>query len=83
MLLHSKIILKDHSEKLVTKTLADMEKLLEDRGFVRSHKSHIFNQKHLVHLGLNTITLSNGDVIKVSRRKRAEVQALIDQFPKE
>lgn len=80
---YSKIILKDGSEKLVTKTLADMDKLLSHQGFIRSHKSHIFNQKHFIHLGLDSIQLSNGESIKVSRRKRAEIQELTDKINQE
>ena len=60
---------------LGTKTLKEYEELLSDYDFVRVHKSYLINLHHVKNYSRGeggTVTLSNGDVVEVSRRKKEE-----------
>ena len=59
----------------VAKTLKEFEELLSDYDFVRVHKSYLINLHHVKNYSRGeggTVTLSNGDVVEVSRRKKEE-----------
>lgn len=63
---------------LVAKTLVEFEELLADHGFIRVHKSHLVNLHHVTSYSKNenmTLTLSNGDLVLVSRRRKDYVTA--------
>jgi two-component system LytT family response regulator len=68
---YSYIYLTNSKRKLVTKTLADMEDLLSDKGFFRCHKSFLVNRLHITSL-VNSVTLKMSDQIQtpISRRKK-------------
>lgn len=69
-------ILNDSSRIRVTKTLKEFEELLGECGFIRCHQSHLINQIHIEKISRfpnPSITLSNGDVVPVSFRKRKTV----------
>jgi two-component system LytT family response regulator len=68
---YSYIYLTNSKRKLVTKTLADMEDLLSEKGFFRCHKSFLVNRQHITAL-VNSITLKMSDQIQapISRRKK-------------
>ena len=60
---------------LVVKTLKEYEDLLNDCGFIRVHKSHLINVHHVKSYTRGeggTVTMSDGTVIDVSRRKKEE-----------
>ena len=58
------------SRKLCAKTLGDFEDLLSDKGFFRSHKSHLVNRNHIEEAsGKFELTLSDATQIPISRRK--------------
>lgn len=68
---YSYIYLKNGSKKLVTKTLIELEELLDSKGFYRCHKSHLINAKHITsYTNGNLIQLSQTITIPVSRRKK-------------
>ena len=68
---YSYIYLIHDKKKLVTKTLADLEDLMNDKGFFRCHKSHIINEIHIIASpNQYTITLSDTTEVPVSRRKK-------------
>lgn len=68
---YSYIYLSGNGKKLVSKTLSDLEDLLDNKGFFRCHKSHLINKSHIAELESNyTVILSNGKNIPVSRRKK-------------
>lgn len=70
---YSYIHLKDGSKKLVTKTLNDLEELLDSKGFYRCHRSHILNREHIINYTNGTkVELSNTIIIPVSRRKKKQ-----------
>lgn len=66
-------ILNNSARVRATKTLKEFEELLSECGFIRCHQSHLINQIHIEKISrfpTPSITLSNGDVVPVSFRKR-------------
>jgi two-component system, LytTR family, response regulator len=60
---------------LVIKTLKEYEELLNECNFIRVHKSHLINLQHVKDYTRGeggTVTMSDGTVIDVSRRKKEE-----------
>jgi two-component system LytT family response regulator len=70
---YSKVILLDGRKMLVTRQLKDFEEILEDYRFYRIHHSHLINLNYIakyVRGDGGQITMRNGDIIDVSRRKK-------------
>ncbi|KZN64416.1 LytR/AlgR family response regulator transcription factor [Pseudoalteromonas luteoviolacea] len=64
---------------LVRKTLKELEQLLDDGQFVRCHRSYLVNLSKIHSLknhrsGHGDLCLSNGEVVPVSKSKRATVR---------
>ncbi len=61
---------------LASKTLKHFEEMLEEFNFIRTHKSHLVNPKHITRLTHNNefVLLSDGSRVEISRRKKEEVQ---------
>ena len=58
---------------LVAKTLIEFEELLQEHNFIRIHKTHLVNLKHVTAYIRNDggrLVLSNGDEVAVSRRRK-------------
>ena len=65
---------------LVAKSLVEFEELLGDLGFIRTHKSHLVNLKHVTALQKNErgkLELTNGEVVAISRRRKDEVLRIL------
>lgn len=63
--------------KLVSaKTLKEYETTLTNHQFLRVHKSHLVNQKHIVSLSANreSLILKDTSEVEISRRKKEEVR---------
>ena len=60
---------------IASKTLKHFEEMLEDFDFIRTHKSHLVNPRHIVRVSndRDIIILSDGSKVEVSRRKKEEV----------
>lgn len=60
---------------LVSKTLVEFEELLQEFGFVRVHKTHLVNLKHVVAFvkSGNMLKLTGNELIPVSRRRKEKV----------
>ena len=58
-----------------SKTLKHFEDMLDDFQFIRTHKSHLVNPKHITRISSDNeqIILSDGSRVEVSRRKKDEV----------
>ena len=68
---YSYIYLKNGGRKLVTKTLIELEELLDAKGFYRCHKFHILNAEHIKsYTNGNFVKLSEAITIPISRRKK-------------
>ena len=75
---YSYIHLTNGKKELVSKTLSNLEELLEDKGFFRSHKSYLVNKMHIVAEPKSVeIKLSNHKVIPIARRKK---EAFLDWY---
>ncbi|WP_149243197.1 LytR/AlgR family response regulator transcription factor [Dyadobacter sp. 32] len=61
---------------VASKTLKHFEEMLEEFHFIRTHKSHLVNPKHVTRLTHNNefVLLSDGSKVEISRRKKEEVQ---------
>jgi len=60
---------------LVAKTLKEYADLLSDHGFIRIHKSHLINRKHVkTYNNTGKIMLHSGIELDVSRRRRRSVK---------
>jgi two-component system LytT family response regulator len=68
---YSYINLVDGKRELVSKTLSNLESLLEDKDFFRCHKSYLINKSHISNNpNSNLLQLSNGMKIPISRRRK-------------
>jgi two-component system LytT family response regulator len=70
---YSKLVLQNGQHLLVTRQLKDFEELLQDYRFYRVHHSHLINLNYIakyVRGDGGQITMRNGDIIDVSRRKK-------------
>lgn len=58
-----------------SKTLRHFEEMLEEFGFIRTHKSHLVNPQHITRISNDNefVILSDGSKAEVSRRKKEEV----------
>ena len=73
---YTEIILADKTKKIVSRKMGELEEMLNELGFVRVHKSHIINVKHIVAYNKGeggSVKLSNGITVDVSRRKKEEL----------
>ncbi len=65
----------DRKPLLVAKTLIEFEELLADYQFIRVHKAHLINLNHVTSFTKNDggiLTMSNGDSVAISRRRKEE-----------
>lgn len=75
---YARIFTRNSKPILVSKTLKDLEESLPSNIFLRIHKSHLVNLLHIKKLlPEQRLSLSNGDVLEVSRRRWAEVQLAV------
>jgi two-component system LytT family response regulator len=77
---YSKLILQSGQHLLVTRQLKDFEELLSDYRFYRIHHSHLINLRYIakyVRGDGGQVTMRNGDIIDVSRRKKEVFLKLI------
>ncbi|MBU3742346.1 MAG: LytTR family transcriptional regulator [Candidatus Kapabacteria bacterium] len=76
-----RIFFSDRSDLLVAKTVGDCERALPRERFVRVHRSHIVNIRHIRRMNRGRplrLHLSNRDEVEVSDRYRT---VLIQQLP--
>lgn len=70
---------KNGSNLMISKTLKDVEEMLSGRGFTRTHKSHLVNNKYIAGFAKDSMELvmKDGTRIPVSRRKKEKIVELI------
>jgi two-component system, LytTR family, response regulator len=77
---YSKVVLLSGQQMLITRQLKDFEELLQDYRFYRVHHSHLINLNYIskyIRGDGGQITMRNGDIIDVSRRKKEVFLKLI------
>lgn len=73
---YSTFFLRSGQKIMVSKTLKEYDNLLKDTGFLRVHQSHLVNAQFISEFDKRdggSISLTNGDWIPVSTRKKAFV----------
>ena len=70
---------KDGGSVMISKTLKEVEEMLEPFGFTRTHKSHLVNDSCIMNFVRDSmeLVLSDGSKIPVSRRKKEKIIELI------
>ena len=59
---------------IIAKILSDYEQMLSGLGFVRTHRSHLVNKKHILFVDTyGNIIMQDTSKAEISRRKRKEV----------
>lgn len=60
---------------IASKTLKHFEEMLDDFKFIRTHKSHLVNPKHITRISNDNefVLLTDGSKAEISRRKKDEV----------
>lgn len=60
---------------IASKTLKHFEEMLDEFKFIRTHKSHLVNPKHITRISNDNefVLLTDGSKVEVSRRKKDEV----------
>ncbi len=74
---YTHIYFEGKKQLFVAKTLVEFEELLQEFQFIRVHKTHLVNLKHIVtYLKKDggILQLSNGDQVAVSRRRKEFVK---------
>ncbi len=69
---YTTLIIKDMKNRIVSRTLKDFENTLPKETFLRIHKSHLINLKHIKvysNISGNYVTMIDGSKIEISRRK--------------
>ncbi len=80
---YARIFVRNGKPIMVSKTLKELEDAVPENMFLRVHKSHLVNLHHIRNLLPDQrLALSNGDVVEVSRRRRAEVRAAMERLRK-
>ncbi|MCE7068063.1 LytTR family DNA-binding domain-containing protein [Dyadobacter sp. CY326] len=64
---------------VTSKTLKYFDEMLEEFGFIRTHKSHLVNPTHISQMSHDHgyIVVSDGTEVEISRRKKLEVTKLL------
>jgi two-component system LytT family response regulator len=73
----------DGKHLLISKTLKEIEAMLEEDEFIRPHKSHLINIKFIQNFNrsdVSSLTLTDGTQIPVSRRKKDKVLEIIQNM---
>ncbi len=68
--------LSDKSEIELHSTMDAVFKQLEEKGFIRVHKSYIVNYRYIEKIEDREVLLTTGDKIPMSRNKKNEVKSL-------
>lgn len=76
---YSKLILADGSRYLISKTLKDVQEVLEEEHFLRVHRQYIINLNHVKQFNRNdgVLTMDNGDHIPIARNQK---EKLIERY---
>lgn len=75
---YSKFYFTNRRNLLTSKTLKEYEELLNDHGFIRTHKSHLINKKHVVNYTSDgLLTMTDTSRVEISRRRKEEVMGAL------
>lgn len=71
---YTHVHLADQQTVKVLRQLKEVEQLLSGGNFLRIHRSHLINLKHIIRFEneSNTVIMSNNNALEVSRHRKAE-----------
>ena len=81
-----KQILHQNKTKVVVEIHSSMEileKELSSKGFLRVHKGYLVNYRYISYIANLNITLTNGDILPISRDKNTEIKEKFIELTKE
>ena len=70
---YTNVVFAREPKLMLSRTIGDYEEILSGAGFIRVHRSHIVNMRHVRRVipgKIPRIVLTNGDVVSVSERYR-------------
>jgi DNA-binding LytR/AlgR family response regulator len=70
---YTNVVFAREPKLMLSRTIGDYEEILSGAGFIRVHRSHIVNMRHVRRIipgKIPRIVLTNGDVVSVSDRYR-------------
>jgi two-component system, LytTR family, response regulator len=75
---YTQIFLSGQRKFTASKTLSDLEGLLDPDFFIRIHKSHLINKKYVKGVARDSeLLMSDGKVLPISRRRLQEVRSFL------
>jgi two-component system LytT family response regulator len=76
---YTEIVLQGRKPFVASKILKHFEEILENADFVRTHKSHLVNKKHIKGMTASRdfVILSDESKVEISRRKRDDVMHML------
>lgn len=77
---HETLVHTANAVLTTSKALSAIEKELSKYGFIRTHKSYIVNTRYIFSVERNSIILSNGENLPVSRTKLTDVKQMMIKF---
>lgn len=80
---YTEFYIKDSKKLLVTRTLKEFDKLLQDHQFIRVHQSHLINVQHIkefVKIDGGYIVMLDGTKVPVSTRKKPDVIRILSEL---
>lgn len=78
---YTHVYLNTGEKIIISKTLKDVENIFTDYDFLRIHNSHLVNKNYIkkfIKTDQNTIIMSDGTEVEVSRRKKDELLKLLN-----
>ena len=77
---HETLVHTANAVLTTSKALSAIEKELSEYGFIRTHKSYIVNTRYIFSVERNSIILSNGENLPVSRNQLTDVKQMMIKF---
>lgn len=77
------VFFKNGDKTLLSKTLKEMEELLQGSGFERVHKSHLVNMAHVkryLNKDNGLLCMADGSLVPVAQRKKTDILTLLQQM---
>lgn len=77
---YTKFFFVNKTTLLTSRTIKEYEEILENCGFIRTHKSHIVNSAYVTNYSAEgVLTMSDGSKVEISRRRKEEVITLLKE----
>ncbi|MES2774120.1 MAG: LytTR family DNA-binding domain-containing protein [Bacteroidota bacterium] len=75
---YTRFHLVNHRPILVSKTIKEYEDLLLPHGFIRAHKSHLVNKRHIISITADgQLMMEDKTLLEISRRRKESVLGVL------